>query len=243
MAVDLVDIESYIKSLPGVLGCVILSDTDGRPTEIQAFTGAETNKVVVQQAIVEELARRGIDGVRQVLVFELEAETPLGDRETLFRAVELAEQEARIRGPSPEAEATVGQPQRAHPPAHSRPPLQRVSFSSTAWTSEAQVALQGPEDDVVGEASGEKSPHGLRVLASATLEAVGRLVGTTAFRLEGASLVTIVGREAVLVVVQEEGGPELVGAALLNRGPVTEAAVRATLDAINRRIELLSQRP
>lgn len=59
MPADLVDIESYIRSLPGVLGCVILSDPNGDPTEIQAFTGAETDKHVVQQAIIEELGRRG----------------------------------------------------------------------------------------------------------------------------------------------------------------------------------------
>jgi hypothetical protein len=56
------------------------------------------------------------------------------------------------------------------------------------------------------------------------------------FRFEGASLVSILGREAVLVLVKIDD-LETVGAALLRDGPATEAAVRATLDAVNRRME------
>jgi hypothetical protein len=39
----------------------------------------------------------------------------------------------------------------------------------------------------------------------------------------------------VLVVVEEPPGNEVVGAVLV-KGPVSEAAVRATLDAVNRRL-------
>jgi hypothetical protein len=74
------------------------------------------------------------------------------------------------------------------------------------------------------------------VLAEATLEAVGRLVHGVKIELRGASLVTVVGEEAVLVVVEEVDGPEMRGAALVRGGPVTEATVRATLDAINGRL-------
>ncbi len=106
------------------------------------------------------------------------------------------------------------------------------------WHSEAEVAL-GPEGrQVLGQATGDKTPHGLQVLAQATLEAASALAGGTRIELKGASLVDVFGREAVLVVVQVEDGPETLGAALLRDGPVSEAAVRATLDALNRRLTL-----
>jgi hypothetical protein len=111
-----------------------------------------------------------------------------------------------------------------------------VLLSSTTWRTEAEVAL-GPEgEQVTGQATGEKTPHGLSVLAQAALDAAAQLATGVAFELRGASLVNTFGREAVLVVVQVGDAPETIGAALVQDGPVTEAAVRATLDAINRRL-------
>ena len=239
---SLVDLEAAIKQLPGVLGCVILSDRDGGPSEIQAFTRIGTDQAGVQTAIESEVAARGLAGaLRQVFVFELEAETHFGDRETLDRAAELAEQDARTRGPrttDPSVELRSLQTVVPNVGAGSRnrPPLLRVSFSSTNVTSEAQVALGVDQHEVVGAATGEKTPHGLKVLAEATLEAVASLLGESKIDFVGASMVSIVGEDAVLIVVREPGSPEMLGGALLRGGPVTEAAVRATLDAVNRRL-------
>jgi hypothetical protein len=97
------------------------------------------------------------------------------------------------------------------------------------------VAL-GEDANFVGRASGDKTPHGLKVLGEATLEAVGKIMGDTRFSFEGASLVNILGREAVMVLVRLDE-LETVGAALVREAPVTEAAVRATLDAVNRRLD------
>lgn len=238
----LVDLETAIKTLPGVLGCVILTDGEGAPSEIQAFTRVGTDQVEVESRIEAEVSGRGLAGnLRQVFVFELEAESHFGDRETLERAAELAEQDARTRGPrssDPSAELRSLQTVVGHPSgaAGKRAPLLRVSFSSSHRTSEAQVALGSEHLEVVGAASGEKTPHGLKVLAQATLEAVDQLIGDSRIELVGASLVNVVGAEAVLVVVKETDGSEMLGGALLRGGPVTEAAVRATLDAVNRRL-------
>jgi hypothetical protein len=239
---DLVDLERSLKALPGVLGCVIMSDSQGAAAEIQAFTRRGTDQQAIQDQIQAEAAARGIAGqLRQIYVFELEAESHFGDRETLERAAELAEQDARMRGPRSVAEealvtlhTVVTEPGGAA--SKDRPPLLRVSFSSTSVGSEAEVALGGQSAEVIGQASGEKTTHGLKVLAEATLEAVSMLVGEERMRLVGASLVEIVGEEAVLVLVKEDDGPEMLGGALIRGGPVTEAAVRATLDAINRRL-------
>jgi hypothetical protein len=98
------------------------------------------------------------------------------------------------------------------------------------------VALGGPDNEVVGHSSSEKTPHGLKVLAEATLEAVRSLVTEVEFKLKTAALVTVSGQEAVLVIVQEENKFDVLGAALTRGGPVTETCVRATLDAVNRRL-------
>ena len=239
---NLVDLESAIKALPGVLGCVILTDGEGAPSEIQAFTRVGTDQSQVESLIEAEVSDRGLAGnLRQVFVFELEAESHFGDRETLERAAELAEQEARTRGPrSMDASAELRSLQtvvsRASGPSANRPPLLRVSYSSSHRTSEAQVAIGSEDKEFVGEATGQKTPHGLRVLAEATLEAVDKLIGESRVELVGASLVNVVGQEAVLVLVKETDGPDMLGGALVRGGPVTEAAVRATLDAVNRRI-------
>lgn len=238
----LVELESAIKKLPGVLGCVILSDKDGAPSEIQAFTHVGTESAGIEESIAAEVSDRGLAGsLRQVFVFELEAESHFGDRETLERAAELAEQEARTRGPRFDAsrelrslQAVPGPDAKGGPT--NRPPLLRVNFTSSHLTSEAEVALGGEGSEVVGAAKGEKTPHGLKVLAQATLDAVDQLIGTSKIELLGASLVSVVGEEAVLVVVREAGGTEMLGGALVREGPVTEAAVRATLDAVNRRL-------
>jgi hypothetical protein len=109
----------------------------------------------------------------------------------------------------------------------------KVALSSSSWTSEATVSL----GDVVGQASSEKTPHGLKVVAEATLAAASKVVQDVTFGLKSASLVNVSGEEAVLVLVDEEG-TNMLGAALTRGGPISEATVRATLDAINRRLAL-----
>ena len=238
----LVELEAAIKKLPGVLGCVILTDGEGAPSEIQAFTRLGTESPSIRTEIEREVADRGLAGaLRQVFVFELEAESHFGDRETLERAAELAEQEARTRGPrSLDASEELRRLQSiaTHPAGGvgKRPLLLRVNLTPAGDTSEASVALGVEQSEVIGEAVGEKTPHGLKVLAQATLEAVDKMLGGFPIDLVGASLVTVVGHEAVLIVVKERDGQDMLGGALVREGPVSEAAVRATLDAVNRRL-------
>lgn len=249
--IDLDDLESAIKQLPGVLGCVILRNNDGNPSEIQAFTQVGTDRDLVQSQILSEIAGRDMGSpVSQVFVFELEAESYFGDLESLERAAEFAEQEARTKGPltteSGNGGQPVGTPGSAAPGAgqaprpESRPALRRVALTSSSWKSQAEVALGGPGNEVVGQSSSEKTPHGLKVLAEATLEAVRSMVPEVDFKLKTAALVTVGGAEAVLVIVQEEDKFDVLGAALTRGGPVTETCVRATLDAVNRRLANLS---
>lgn len=231
---DLNELEATIKEIPGVLGCAILRGTDGRPAEVQAFTQTGVDRDEIQARILDEITRRDLGAsMNHVYVFELEAESYFGDLESLERAVEFAEQEARSKGPAAAIKGGVPSPVTTTPDR--RPRVTRVAVSSSSWTSEATVALGDPGSEVVGQASAEKTPHGLKVLAEATLNAATKLVPEITFELRSASLVNVGGQEAVLVLVAEDG-VDMLGAALTRGGPITEATVRATLDAINRRL-------
>jgi hypothetical protein len=229
------ELEAAIKEIPGVLGCAILRSADGKPQEIQAFTQTGVNREEIHTQVLHEVTTRDLEtSMNHIYVFELEAESYFGDLESLERAVEFAEQEARSEGPKsaaelqPVAPATDGAPP---PTPTERPRVSRVALSSSSWTSEAKVSL----GDVVGEASAEKTPHGLKVVAEATLSAAGKIVPEATFQLQSASLVNVAGKEAVLILVDEDG-TDMLGSALTRGGPITEATVRATLDAINRRL-------
>ena len=225
---DLTEFEATIKQIPGVLGCAVLSSSDGRPSEIQVFTQTGIDRDAIQSRVMDEVAQIDMgDHMHQIYVFELEAESYFGDLESMERAVELAEQDARAKGPS-SGETPVSPP----PGFVRRPRVTRVSVSSSSWTSEATVAL----GEVVGQASAEKTPHGLKVLAEATLNAASKIVPDARFSLRSASLVNVSGQEAVLVLVDEDG-TDMLGSALTRGGPINEATVRATLDAINRRLD------
>lgn len=238
----LLDLESQIREVDGVLGCVILVSPEGSAGEIQVFTERGRDKQAVEHAIAERVDTAGLGKTLRVIhVFELEADSHFGDRETLQRALEVAEQEARIRGPlAPIDEreegpiGVVGTRWDASQGLDHRPVLQRVILSSSGAHAEAEVSLEMSElHEVTGSATGEKTPHGLSVIAEATLQACGQLVEGFDAELVGASFVTLSGSEAILALV-DAGGHQLLGAALVRNAPATEASVRATLDAVNR---------
>ena len=244
---EIQEFESTIKAIPGVLGCVILANHEGAPAEIQAFTTTGTDRDEIQARILEEMAARDFgDQNSRVYVFELSAESYFDDLESLERQVEFAEQEARSAGAIGEGggEPPPSRPLRAETDREDvvrepkRPRVHRVSLSSSSWTSEAVVALGEEGDEVVGQASSEKTPHGLKVVADATLEAASKIAAPdVTFKVKSASLVNVGGQEAVLVLVLEDDH-DMLGAALTRGGPLHEATVRATLDAINRRLSL-----
>ena len=239
---DLVDLESRIKELPGVLGCVILSNPDGSPSEIQAFSRAGMEADVLEGLIQAEVTKAGVESsVRQIHVFELDAETYVSDRDTLNRAAEVARQAVDARAPIDARQEAISEELlelQSHGPVpgslEKRPILHRVILSSTTAHAEAEVALGARDAEVIGAATGEKTAYGLAVVAEATLKACSELVAGLDVELRGASLVTVVGEQAVVSLVRVRGYEDLLGCALLRNGPASDATVRATLDAINR---------
>lgn len=232
---DLVALEACVERIPGVLGCTIVTDRGGGAAEIQAFILAGSDGDAIQSSIVREAQARGVVGLRQVFVFELEAESDIDDRAGLERAVEQAEDGAAAmpsQGPDqPWIDLDRG----------GRPRFVRVGLSSSTQTAVAEVALGDGEAEATGQATGSSTAHGIEMVAEATLAAVAKVADPApGFRLQGGRLIEVLGRQAVVVIVDELEGFEMLGAALL-RGSTSETAVRATLDAINRRLMLAQE--
>jgi hypothetical protein len=228
-------LEEQIRGLDGVLGAVVFKDSAGNPVEIQVFTRSGSSEPEIRRSIAELLARRGKgQTAERVFLFALAGQPPSGPRvgaPNVAGAVgphEVTEPEA------PELEPSSSR--------QKRPKIGRISLASSGPTSLANVSLTLNGRQAEGMGRARKTPYGLRVTAAATLEAAQALIGEPGLlALEGASLVEAVGRRLVVVLVHSalEGGRMVLGAALVGDTPVHEATVRATLDAVNRQLELV----
>lgn len=124
-----------------------------------------------------------------------------------------------------------------------RPSIAKMHLVSAGLDVTASVTLASGGRTAVGEARGLASPSAVhRAVATATLRAVEQLVGS-GVRVELEHLeVANMGAERTVVVLltllTDRGGESLTGAAAV-RDDVRQAVIRATLDALNRRLELL----
>ena len=129
------------------------------------------------------------------------------------------------------------------PRTSNRPSIAKIHLLSEGLDVTASVTLSGAGRIAVGEARGVASQTGVhKAVATATLRAVEELVGG-AIRVELEHLeVTTMGHEKTVVVLltllSAQGSEPLTGAAAV-RDDVRQAVIRATLDALNRRLELL----
>ena len=126
---------------------------------------------------------------------------------------------------------------------HPRPSIQRMHLVSSGLDVTATVTLGHLAMSASGECMGTATQTGVhRAMANATLRAVeGLLSHTVRFELEHVE-VAPTGRERTAIVavtmLGDGGGVRLTGAAAVREDP-RQAVIRATLDAVNRRIERL----
>jgi hypothetical protein len=129
-------------------------------------------------------------------------------------------------------------------PTAARPRILGINASVSGLQAAASVTLEIDGKEYVGMASGPASQTGrARQVALATLDAVGQYVSEdTTFALEDVAVVQL-GREKVSVacitLVTPFGEQSFSGSALVRQNH-NDSIVRATLDAINRRIGLLT---
>jgi hypothetical protein len=124
-----------------------------------------------------------------------------------------------------------------------RPSITKIHLVSSGLDVMATVTLASGSRTAVGEARGLASQSGVhRAVAVATLHAVEQLVGgVVRVELEHLEVATTGSERTVLVrlnLLSAQGSELLTGAAAV-RDDVRQAVIRATLDALNRRLELL----
>jgi hypothetical protein len=119
--------------------------------------------------------------------------------------------------------------------------IDRVQLDTAGLTVRVRVTLAANGRPYVGEATGSTAATGVnRSVATATLAAAAAVAdGRVAFDLDQLEMVLRGGTRAVLAIVlmtTESGSESLAGAAIV-REDAHQAVMRATLDAVNRRIE------
>jgi len=124
-----------------------------------------------------------------------------------------------------------------------RPAIARMHLVSSGLDVTASVTLSSGERTAMGEARGAASQSGVhRAVATATLRAVEELVdGQVRFELDHLEVTPMGSERTVLVsltLLTGKGTERLTGAAGV-REDVRQAVIRATLDALNRRLEML----
>jgi hypothetical protein len=134
----------------------------------------------------------------------------------------------------------------APPPRDARrPAISRMQLVSSGLEVTASVQLSFRDQTVAGESTGTATQSGVhRAVATAALHALEKLVGARArFELEHVELTATGTDRTVLVtvtMVSPSGTDRLTGSAVV-REDVRQAVIRATLDALNRRLDRLLQ--
>lgn len=124
-----------------------------------------------------------------------------------------------------------------------RPVISRMQLVSSGLDVTATVQLSYRDQNVRGESTGTATQSGVhRAVATAALHAIEQLVGDQVrFEVDHVE-VTPTGRDRTVLVsvtmVSSTGTDRLTGSAVV-REDVRQAAIRAALDAVNRRLEPL----
>jgi hypothetical protein len=225
---DNLDIVAALREVPGVADADVEPDGDGEGLGLLRLGLAPgVDEVEVASAVGRLLRERfglGVDADRVQLVEDMQADAD-----------------------DPEIEDEEGLDADRF-----RPAIRRMHIISSGLQVAAEVTLSIgksaraigrplPETSAIGRAEGTATQSGVqRAVATATLRAVEELLGGKArFELDLVEL-TPTGRErAVLValtMLSTNGSEKLTGVAGV-REDVRQAAIRATLDALNRRVE------
>jgi hypothetical protein len=212
------DIAAALRAVPGVAEADVEPDADGGLGLLRLGLVPGVDEVRVATDVGRLLRERfglGVDAERVQLVEDAEAEPPV------------------------EAEASPNGEQAYR----KRPSIHRMHLVSSGLDVTATVTLSYAGTIAAGEATGTATQSGVqRAVALATLRSVEQLLATPArFELEHIEVAPM-GRDRTVVVsltmLGRAGSERLTGAAAV-REDVRQAVIRATLDALNRRLEPL----
>jgi hypothetical protein len=216
---DFREIVAALRDVPGVADADVEPDAEGGMGMLRLGLQAGVDEVAVATSVGRLLRERfglGVDAERVQIV-----------------------EDAEIHAPNP-AEPDIAVP---HQRVAGRPAISRMHLVSSGLDVTATVTLTSDGRTASGESRASASQSGVqRAVAGATLRAVEELSGDIArFELDHLEISQLGSERTVLValtMLSSRGTERLTGAATV-REDVRQAVIRATLDALNRRLETL----
>jgi hypothetical protein len=213
------DFEDSLRRIPGVRAVSVVTGADARPTEVHVLSDrAKPPKQVVRDIQSLAMARYDLDIDHRIV------------------SVVQIEDDAVVSAPGAEARETAEERVAESSP---RPLVEAVAVRVSGAEAQVSVTLRLGGDVFEGAAAGSSSTVTRpRLVAQATLAALGELLGTPA-EVEHAVVVPVgvrhVAVSVVLVQVPRIGDQLLSGSAVV-RGDEADAVSRSVLDALNRRL-------
>jgi hypothetical protein len=212
------ELEDALRRIPGVRKARVVTDGEGRPTEIHLITDTRKSpQYFVRDVQAVAMTHYDLDiDHRIVSIVQMDADA------------------ADVGDPTPAVDAEEAEA------AAPRPALTSISVKrQSGGGTEVSVALTIGSMVLTGEAAGPSAPvHRARLVAEATLGALTELLGIPA-QIESSQIVDAGAREVAVSVLTLEiprlGEQVLCGSALV-RGDEEDAVARSVLAAVNRRL-------
>ncbi len=238
---DTVRVVAALRAVAGVTDAEILPDPRGGPGTLRLQLAPGADEVVVGTRVSKLLRERfglGVDADR-VQIYE---EAPASTLEAVPDAVHGVH---GVQGEPDDAEESVATGSAGRQPVPdergARLLIQRMQLVSAreGVTSEVTLELDGRAH--TGSADAASTPSSVhRSVALATLRAVeGAVLGQLRFELEHLETTSLGADRAVVVevsMITKYGSERLTGVSAV-REDARQAVIRATLNAVNRRIE------
>ena len=221
-------LEAAILRIQGIQAARVVAGPGGRVAEVHVLAGRERGaKQLVRDVQSVILTNFGVDiDYRTVSVVQLDEVSP------------PAPPAPAATPPAPEATdrpAPVdisGVTSFGPPP---RPSIVRLVTETAAFTTEVRVGVQAGPHERGGVARGP-STSGLRLVASATVDAVAEMLRASAVEVQSAELITVglVQMAVVVLRLATSRSEQLLTGSAIVRKDANDAVARATLDALNR---------
>ena len=227
LAPDPAALEAAIRRIQGIQAARVVAGPGGRVSEVHVLAGRERGaKQLVRDVQSVILTNFGVDiDYRTVSVVQLDevstAPPPVGD--------------TPAQAPSERAAEQREQPVVAPAGAGNRAAILRLQTETSAFTTEVKVAVGVEGTERAGSARGP-STSGLRIVAGATVDAVGELLRASAVEVHSAELITVglVQMAVVVLRLATPRGEQLLTGSAIVRKDANDSVARATLDALNR---------
>ena len=239
------ELEDSLRQIPGVKAASVVTGPDAVPTEIHVLAApGKPAKQIVRDVQSLALARYDIDLdhriVSVVQIGEEEAPRTSGQSQPFVAPSDVEPPpEPQLQQQGQPVSAQQSEPQEDAEPGPSRPAIAAITVRTGRGETEATVSLTTGDDTFEGTSHGPAGQtHRARLVAVATVEALGELLGQ-ACEVESAAIVDTGVREVavsvVTLTVPRTGEQVLTGAAAV-RGDDADAVARSVLAALNRHL-------